>query len=50
MFESLNERMKTDEHKVAARERLIRWVVIIMGVAVLLFGGLYIGLHYFQTS
>jgi len=50
MFESLNERIKTDENKVAARDRLIRWVVIILGVAILLFGGLYLGLHYFQTS
>lgn len=50
MFESLNDRIKTDENRVAARERLIRWVVIIVGVAVLLFGGLYVGLHYFQTS
>jgi multisubunit Na+/H+ antiporter MnhB subunit len=50
MFEGLNERMKTDEEKVTLRERLNRWVVIILGVAVLLFGGLYIGLHYFRTS
>jgi hypothetical protein len=51
MFESLNERMKTDEQKVATRERLIRKVVIIMWVLLsYLFGGLYIGLHYFQTS
>jgi hypothetical protein len=50
MFESLNERMKTDENKATARERGIRWLVIILGVAVLLLGGLYIGLHYFQSS
>lgn len=50
MFESLSQRIKGDENKVAARERLIRWVVIILGVAVLLFGGLYVDLRYFQTS
>ena len=50
MFESLSERMKTDEDKVTRRERLIRWAIIILGVVALLFGGLYIGLHYFQTS
>ena len=50
MFESLNEKMKADESKEGPRERLIRWAVIILGIAVLIFGGLYIGLHYFQTS
>ena len=50
MFESLNERMKADESKEGISARMIRWAVIILGVAVLLFGGLYIGLHYFQTS
>jgi hypothetical protein len=50
MFDSLNERIKADESKEGSRERMIRWTIIIVGVAVLLLGGLYVGLHYFQTS
>ena len=50
MFDSLNERIKADESKEGSRERMIRWTITIVGVAVLLLGGLYIGLHYFQTS
>ena len=50
MFDSLSERMRTDEDKATRRERLIRWLVIVLGVAVLLLGGLYLGLHFLQTS
>jgi hypothetical protein len=50
MFDSLNEKIKADESKEGSRDRMIRWTIIIVGVAVLLLGGLYIGLRYFQTS
>ena len=50
MFESLNESIKTDERRATPKERFIRWVAMILGVAVLLLGGLYLFLHYLQTS
>lgn len=50
MFESLDEHMKHDqESETTPRERLLKWVTIIV-VSVLLFGGLYIGLRTFQFT
>ena len=49
MFESLDEKMKLDEEKEAPKERLTRWTIIAVAATVLIFGGLYIGLHFFQT-
>lgn len=50
MFESLDEKIKSVESKTTPRERLIRWVVIVVVGALLLFGGLFVGLNYLQTS
>ena len=50
MFDSLNEKMKMDASKATLRERVIRWTVIVLIAAVLIFGGLYLGLHFLQTS
>jgi Ni,Fe-hydrogenase I cytochrome b subunit len=50
MFDSLNDQIKADESKEGSKERMIRWAIIVVSVVVLLLGGLYIGLHYFQTS
>lgn len=49
MFETLEEKMKIDEQKETPKEKFMRWTVITVVAAVLIFGGLYIGLHYFQT-
>jgi len=50
MFESLDEQMKVDEHKaVSNRERMIRWALIIL-VSVIVFGGLYLGVHFMQGT
>ena len=50
MFDSLTQSIKADEGKLTERERLTHWAVIAFGVAVLLFGGIYVGLYYLQTS
>jgi len=50
MFESLDEQMKVDEHKsVSSRERMIRWALIVL-VSVIVFGGLYLGVHMMQGT
>jgi hypothetical protein len=43
MFDSLADQIRADEHKsVNTRERVVRWVVIVV-VSVIAFGGLYYG-------
>ena len=50
MFESLDEQMKADEHKaVSNTERVIRWALIVV-ISVIVFGGLYWGVHLMQGS
>jgi len=49
MFETLEEKIKLDEQKETSKEKLVRWGIIVLVAAVLIFGGVYIGLHYFQT-
>jgi hypothetical protein len=50
MFESLDEQMKIDEHKaVSNRERMVRWALIIL-VSLIVFGGLYLGVHLMQGT
>jgi len=45
MFESLDDQMKHDEQEtVSPRERIMKWVLTGV-VAVLLFGGLYMGVR-----
>jgi hypothetical protein len=48
MFESLDEHMKLDDQKeVSARERMFRWGLGLV-VSILVFGGLYLGVHLLQ--
>ena len=50
MFDSLSEQIKADEHKSSSnRERLMRWVLIVV-VAVAVFGGIYWGVHSLSGS
>jgi hypothetical protein len=45
MFESLADRIREDEQREINRtERIVRWVVI-AGVSIVLFGGLYFGIR-----
>jgi len=45
MFESLDEQIKLDEHKASSNtERLVRWTLIVV-LSVIVFGGLYFGVH-----
>jgi hypothetical protein len=48
MFESLDEQMKLDDQKeVSSGERMLRWGLGIV-VSILVFGGLYLGVHLLQ--
>jgi len=48
MFESLDEQIKLDEHKATSNsERLVRWALIVL-LSVVVFGGLYLGVHLMQ--
>jgi len=48
MFESLADRMREDEQKsVPKMERYLRWGAVAV-LSVLVFGGLYIGVQFFQ--
>jgi len=48
MFESLDEQIKLDAHRSASNtERLIRWALIVL-LSVIVFGGLYLGVHLMQ--
>jgi hypothetical protein len=50
MFESLDEQIKTDENRSTSNtERMVRWALIVL-VSVIVFGGLYLGVHFMQGS
>ena len=50
MFESLDEQIKLDEHKaISNTERIIRWALIVL-LSVIVFGGLYFGVHLMQGT
>ena len=50
MFESLDEQIKIDQHKASSNtERMIRWGLIVL-VSVIVFGGLYFGVHLAQGN
>jgi len=50
MFDSLDEQIRADEHRsVTSKERLLRWVLIAV-VSIVVFGGLYIGVHLMQGT
>jgi hypothetical protein len=48
MFESLDEQIKLDEHRTTSNtERFLRWLLVIV-IALIVFGGLYWGVHMMQ--
>ena len=48
MFDILDDQMKSDEEKATTkRERAIRWALIAL-LSVVLFGALYVGIHFLQ--
>ncbi len=48
MFESLDEQIKLDEHKSTSNtQRILRWLLVI-AIALIVFGGLYWGVHMMQ--
>jgi hypothetical protein len=45
MFDSLDEQIRSDEHKmVSSRERMMRWLLIVV-VSIAVFGGLYLAVR-----
>jgi hypothetical protein len=46
MFDSLDEQIKLDEHKASSN---IRWALIVL-LSVIVFGGLYFGVHLMQGT
>ena len=50
MFESLDEQIRIDEHRAFSnRERMIRWALIVL-VSVIVFGGIFLGVHLAQGT
>lgn len=50
MFESLDEHIKSDRLKALGnRERMLRWMLIVL-VSVILFGAVYLGVHFLEGS
>jgi hypothetical protein len=48
MFDILSDQMKRDEHlQISNNERLVYWLVVVI-VSVLVFGGVYFGIHVLQ--
>jgi hypothetical protein len=48
MFESLDEQIKLDEHKsTSSTERALRWILMI-AIALIVFGAIYLGIHSMQ--
>jgi hypothetical protein len=48
MFDSLDEQLKLDAHKsTSSTERILRWVLMIV-IALIVFGALYWGVHMMQ--
>ena len=48
MFDSLDEQIKSDEHKMTSNgERLLRYLLVGL-VSVAVFGGLYLAVHFMQ--
>ena len=45
MFDSLDEQIRSDEHRMTtSRERMFRWFLVVL-VSVVVFGGLYLAVH-----
>jgi hypothetical protein len=50
MFDSLDEQMKNDDKKVSSgKERALKWVLVFV-ISVVVFGGLYFGVHLMEGS
>ena len=50
MFDSLDEQIKADEHKAeSAKERTMKWLLVVL-VSIIVFGGLYLGVHLMQGT
>ena len=50
MFDSLDEQIKADEHKSeSAKERTVKWLLVAL-VSIIVFGGLYWGVHLMQGT
>ena len=50
MFDSLDEQIKADEHESESNtQRLIRWALVAL-ISLIVFGGLYFGVHLMQGS
>lgn len=50
MFDSLDEQIKADEHKASSNsERMMRWLLVVL-VSIIVFGGLYLGVHLLQGT
>ena len=48
MFDSLDERIKSDEHRMATNsERMVRWALVVL-VSIVVFGGLYLAVYFMQ--
>jgi hypothetical protein len=48
MFDSLDDQIRSDEHRMTSnRERAFRWVLVGL-VSVVVFGGLYLAVHFMQ--
>lgn len=45
MFDSLDEQIRSDDHRMLTRrERLVRWTLIVL-VSIVVFGGLYVAVQ-----
>ena len=50
MFDSLDEQIRNDELKALSnRERILRWTLIVL-VSVIVFGPVYLGVHFMEGS
>lgn len=48
MFDSLDEQIRSDEHRMtSSSERMFRWLLVVL-VSVVVFGGLYLAVHFIQ--
>ncbi len=50
MFESLDEQIRIDEHKMTSnRQRMMVYLLTLL-VAIVIFGGIYLGVHLLQGT
>jgi hypothetical protein len=46
MFESLDDQMKSDNDKIHSQKERIMMYALYLAAGIVVFGGLYLGLHY----